>query len=442
MENKSSRINKKQAFEFSFFLYDIEPVIRDFQVRILRQISQIPENNRVNLSVVQDFEWSSNWAEILVASLDGDSRYLYRQEIHLPGNHEPDAIISLFNDENQLIPRSASQLKKEEHVGIVERLKHFKVTHIDHDLVDALYEASNWVIAESITEETCLRQLKTARDTVHRAELYMLMGNDVEAYREFKSITPEERGNPDNTLILVDLIERYDSARAAIKILLRWFLLEIILHPLPFDLVYDLISDRRKIEPSARLRYLRSILIHSDNMSPDELNDHLLLVMPSETTIVPDPVEVDKRLNLFGLNLNSMDLVLDDHESINLYTLMAGIIEQLLHLADLARGSNNEKLAATALERAVLACFTLMNMPETDSNSLIELDSYEYIFAHQVLTDYLDEITEIYEDIRMKSRSSSKFNLIGKLIASLQNLIKKQAVDNILEESDGMPGLP
>ncbi|MGB3977118.1 MAG: hypothetical protein WBM02_04935 [bacterium] len=442
MENKLPRINKKQLFESSYFLFDIEPVVRDLQLRILRWTSQIPENKRVNLPFVQEFEWSSNWAESIVTSLDGDSRYLYRPEIRLSGGHEPEAITSLFHNENQLIPKSASRLKMEELTGIVERLKHYQVTDIDHNLIDALYEACNWVVAESITEENCLRQLKTARDTVHRAELYMMMGKDVEAYREFKSITPEERGNPDNTLILVDLLERYDSARAAIKTLQRWFLLEIILHPLPFDLVYDLLSDRKKIEPSPRMRYLRSILAHSETMSPDELNDHLFLVIPSEMSIIPDPVEVDKRLNMFGLNLNSMDLILDDHEPINLYTLLAGVTDQLLHLADLARNSKNERLAATALERAILACFALMNMPETDSNRLIEPDNYDVVLTHQVLNDYLDEIIEIYDDLCTKSPSGFKYIALDKLIASLKNQIKKQVTDNILEESDGMPGLP
>lgn len=440
MENNLPKINKKQSIEPGFHPPDVESIIRDFQLRILRHASRIPEDTRVCMQLVREFEWSSNWAESLATSLENDSRYLFRPEGHFPRCHEPETLIHLFQNENRLVSASLSQLKEEERAGMVERLKHYRITDIDNDLLNALYEACNWVIAESITEENCLRELETAQDAIHRAELFMMMGNDVEAYREFKNITPEESSNPDNTLILVDLFERYDSARAAIRILRKWFLLEIILHALPFDLVFDILSDRKKMDPSPRLRYLQTILLHSEEMSPDELRDHLILVMPAETTIIPDPADVDKRLKLFGLSLNSMDLVLDENESINLNSLLAGVIDQLLHLADLARGAGNEKLAVKALERAILGCFVLLTMPETDCDDFSGLE--DSLFTHRIVGDYLDDIGEILDDLCVSSPSITQYPWIDRQITTLRNLIKKQAVDSILEEPDGMPGLP
>ncbi len=125
-------------------------------------------------------------------------------------------------------------------------MRHFKITEIDDSLIEAMYEACNWVVVESITEENCRRELQTTQDAVQRAELYMMMGNDVEAYREFKNITPEESSNPDNTLTLVDLVERYENSKSAVRLLRKWFLLEIVLHPLTYDLVSDLLSERKK----------------------------------------------------------------------------------------------------------------------------------------------------------------------------------------------------
>ncbi len=439
MENNLPKLNKQKPVWNGQMFFDMEPIIRSMQKIILRQTTRIPADNHINIRFIKEFEYSSNWAEIMTSWLSNDSRFFRIPHGKLPVHHNPEAIRDLYKIENQLASAPFSQLNGFECRKIVERMKHFKVTDIDDSLLDAIYDAGNWVISESITEENCRRELEMTQDSIQRAELFMIMGNDVQAYREFVNITPEESSNPENALALVNLVERYESPKSAIRILRKWFLLEIILHPLPFDLVFDLLTDRKKVESSPRTRYLQSLLLQSETMSPKDLYNQLLLVIPSNTLIKPNLQDVDRRLKSFGLSLESMDLVLDENESVNICALLGGVTDQLLHLSDLAHRAKKEKLAVKALERAILSCFVLINLPE---NLTACSDALESCTKHMIINDYLNDFHDLMEEFFDDSAISCNHHLIEKQIAALGKLARHKVTDYYQEESDGMPGMP
>lgn len=442
MEKNLPKLNRQRTTGNELKLTDFESIIREYQLKILKRTSHVAADGRVSIRMVREFEWAANWAETLADSLEKDSRYLHTPGLILPGYHNPEAVTDLLSTEDRLSSIGSSQLSEEDCFGVIDRMRHFRVTEIDDNLLNSLYDACNWVVMEAITEENCLKELQTTQDAVQRAELYMMMGNDVEAYREFKNITPEETSNPDNTLSLVDLVERYEGAKSAIRLLRKWFLLEIVLHPFTFDLVADLLSERKKLEPSPRIRYLQSILIHSPEMSEEELREHMLLVLPSDMILNPDPLEIDRRLEMFGLNMQSLDLSLDENEPINTYPLIANITEQLLHYADLARSSNNIKLCLKTLERAILGCFTLLNLQEPLVNDPVACDDPDVFLTHQVIMDYLDDMEDILEEVMFFLDSDIQQQNIISQINALRTLIQKRSAENLQGESNGMPGLP
>ncbi|MCD4655280.1 hypothetical protein K8T06_15265 [bacterium] len=417
-------------------------LIRDMQYRIMRRCSHIPRDGRITIRFIREFEWASNWAETLAADIDSDSTYQTGPGLLLPNVHNPEQILDLYRMDDSLTTTGLSQiLTTDERVKVLERLKHFKLSEVDSSVIDALSEACNWVIMESFTEENCLRELAFAEDSVHRAELFMMMGNDVEAFREFKKITADEISNPENALALVELMERYESPKAALKVLKRWFLLEIVLHPLPFDLVYDLIPNRKTPEPTPRVRYLQSILLHSREMDLTNLHHQLLLVLPQQSTQKPELTDVNNRLRKFGLSMNRLDLILDESTPVNLYTMMSSLSEQLIHTADLARNINNAKLAIKALERAVLANFVIVNLPKPLFSDFLEPMVNDHHLTHHVILDSLDEIEELLEEILVFIGSDIEHYLLSKQISSLRDYIKRLDSANITENSSGMSSM-
>jgi hypothetical protein len=439
MKNDLPKLNKHVTDSSSHTIPDMETIVRHLQKAILRQASRIPSDNHISIRFVKEFEWSSNWAETIASWLGNDSRFYRTSAGKLPDHHNPDAVFDLYKIENRLSSLPFSELTRAECLRVVERMKHFHLADIDDLTLDAMYDASNWVISESITEENCLRELELTHDSIQRAELYMIMGNDVEAYREFKSITAEESSNPENALALVNLVERYDNPKSAIRILRKWFLLEIVLHALPFDLVFDLLTDRKKTEPSPRTRYLQSLLLKSESMTQKELHNHLMLVMPSGINVKPDLKDIDNRLKCFGLSLESMDLVLDENESVNICALLDGVTDQLLHLADLARRAKKEKLATKSLERAILCCFVLMNLPD-DSTACF--DGFQTCAKSMVIDEYLDDLNDLMEELFVPPETTYHHRLIEKQIIALGKLARRKVSDFYQEKSDGMPGVP
>lgn len=421
---------------------EFNEILRNMQVSIMRRSCHIPEDGRVSIQLIREFEWASNWAETLVDSLEGDSIYPDIASVPGMGDHHIDQILAVYDEENALSSVGMNQtLTPAERFRIADRLRHYTVTAIDHAVLDAIFDACNWVIVESITEENCLKELASAQDAVQRAELYMLMGNDVEAYREFIKISQEEISNPENALALVNLVERYENPKAALKILRRWFLLEIVLHALPFDLVCDLIPDRKKKDPSARVRYLQSILLHSGTMTDDELMQHMWLVLPHQSVLKPDLDDVERRLKWFGLSMDRLDLMLDDDVPVNLFTMMSSLMEQLVHMAELAKSIENPKLGISALERAVLMGFVMIQLPEPVVDDSFEQMISDLNLTSQIVLDTLEEIEEVLEDLVTFSDADLQSQFLVKQIEALRRLLKQKQGAGVMGKSDGVSGL-
>ncbi|HPQ41284.1 MAG TPA: hypothetical protein PLV45_13005 [bacterium] len=417
-------------------------LLREVQFRIMRRSCRIPEDGRISVQLIREYEWSANWADVLINELEGDSVYPSDSGLPLPELHSPEEIILRYHADNQLaIADSGQSLAMDERIRIVDRMRHYRLECIDHSFLDAVFDACNWVVVESITEENCLKELASAEDSVQRAELYMMMGNDVEAYREFRKISQEEISNPENALALVSLVERYETSKAALKILKRWFLLEIVLHPLPFDLVSDLIHDRKKSEISPRIRYLQSILLNAHTMTQDELNRHLVLVLPRKALHVPELADVNRRLKWFGLSMDRLNLMLDDTMPINLCTMMATLTDQLVHFADLAKNTNNVRLAVKALERAVLSNFLVLNLPNPLPEEAFDSEDQDLGMTRQMVLDNLDDIEDLLDDVLSFVDADGKFTVLIREIEALRRLITHQKTAGMLKDSDGMPGM-
>jgi len=442
MEKNWADIKKVTPIYNDFDFSSAADPAKDIQNLIMRQSTHIPEDGRINIRFIKDYEWAANWAESLLLSFE-DSTYQTNSGFLLPTQHESDEIRSLYElDDNLATTGLTPVLTMDERLKVSERLKHFKLSVIDNSLIEALSEACNWIILEAFTKENCLRELEMAENSVHRAELFMMMGNDVEAYREFKKISPEEFSNPENALTLVDLIERYENTKSALKVLKRWFLLEIVLHPIPFDLVYDLIPDKKILEPSPRVRYLKSLLLHSREMDLNDLNRQLFLVLPNKSTQKPELADVNNRLKKFGLSMDQLDLVLDESTPVNLFTMMTGLSEQLIHTADLARSLNDFKLAIKALERAVLANFIIINLPKPIYSDALEPISTDNQFTNRVILDSLSEIEEQMEELLFFSDLEIEYHLLRKQIECLRSYIERLGTSNIMENSNGMSSMP
>lgn len=442
MKNNNPRSNSNKSLDDPSSTDGAVDQLRDVQLRIMRRSCRIPGDGRVNVQLIREFEWSANWADVLINALDGDSVYPSDSGIILPHLHDPESIVQKYNTDNHLTATDTSQvLAADERLRVVDRLRHYSVNQIDGALLDAVFEACNWVVVESITEENCLRELAGTEDAVQRAELFMLMGNDVEAYREFRKISREEVSNPENALALVNLVERYESSKAAMKILKRWFVLEIVLHALPFDLVCDVIADRKKKGPSPRVRYLQSILFNAEKMDRDELKRHLVLVMPRKSTHIPNLGDVDRRLKWFGLSMDRLNLMLDDSIPINLHTMMTTLTDQLIHIADLAKNTNNVRLAIQALERAVLANFVLLHLPDPSADDTFSGTFEDAGLTLQMALDNLDDIEDMTDEILTFIDSDVKYNALIREIQALRGLIQKLNAARTMKESDGMPGM-
>lgn len=445
MEKHGSKTDRSFPFQSDPGIEVASDQVKELQRRILKRTAQIPDDNRITIKFVREFELAGNWAEVLSSELENDSVYRSGPGSMLPGNHNPEQILQLYRKENTLSQCDESQmLSQSDKQRVSERLRHYRLKAVDSAIIDVMYDACNWVVIDAITEENCLRELAKAQDSVQRAELLMMMGRDVEAFREFSQISPEEINNPENALALVELVERYESPKSALKILKRWFLLEIVLHSLPFDLVGDLISDRKQLELSPRVRYLQSILLHTHEMKLHEITQQLTLVLPDQTEVIPELTDVNLRLKRFGLSMKRLDLMLDEGMPVNLFTLMSNLTDQLIHAAELARHVNNSKFAVQALERAVLSCFVLLNLPESSPDAFMEFFDHidEQQLTGQMVLETLDDIEELLEEILIFIDSDIQHHMLGVQIAALRRYIKRLNNSSQIGNSDGLSSMP
>ncbi len=90
MEKNLPKNNRLRTTGNDVRLTDFETITRDYQLRILKRTSHIPEDGRVCIRFVREFEFSANWAETLASSLENDSRYVNRPNQTLPNCHNPE----------------------------------------------------------------------------------------------------------------------------------------------------------------------------------------------------------------------------------------------------------------------------------------------------------------------------------------------------------------
>ncbi len=313
--------------------------------------------------------------------------------------------------QEKLIPRPVSYIPGIELVSeVVNALKEFTFDDIDESVVLAIDEACETAWQQNELEQRCLSELEDTHDSVQRAKLYLEMGRDEEAQRAFKQITRDEIRNPENALDLVDLIERYQGKGHAIHALKRWFLFEIVLHPIIFDLVSDLLLSGRHFKNNVRIDHLQSILMFARQLPIEKIREEMILALPQQFTFFANTDDVDQRLKVLGVNLQNMDIELDITEEICFYSLLTDIGTQLYRLAELASQSNREMLALLTIERSILADLLITFLPERPQDIEHVLGYGSYNTRYEWVVENLQELSNLLEQIKPKTKPERKLH--------------------------------
>jgi hypothetical protein len=397
-------------------------------VGLMQKALTPPLPNHVNYDLVHLFFRVCELSSVCDQIIYDDSTYRMIDGERLPQIMPIELVLENLKEQEMLKPTHMI-VGVEDIPGIVKELESIEINGVDEHLMLMLDDASENVLNRKETLERCAIQLEETDDSVQRAMIFLEMGQDDDALREFQKITPDEILNPDNALDLVELTEKFQTKIAALRVLKRWFVLGIVLHPLTFDLLADILFPGLLLSSSIRIDHLRGILNRCEIDSIETIRRNMILALPAQTNFIIDKAEVEQRLKLMGTNLRELNLSFEESEELCLYTLLTDLCAQLNRLASLAKDTNNRKLALNAVERCILASLILFFLPprQQDIQKVIGYGSYN--ICHEWIIENLLELLTIYEDILPQNHSertlSSRLQFQFESVRALADKIAK-----------------
>ena len=371
-------------------------------IALLRQALKDNDSYEITPGFVQQFLQVCDLAAVCEQQINGDSTYRFFDTSDLPPVIPREELLTLLGQLNE--PRPLHLIPGVSDIAAVAAdLKDYEWTGINEDLVIALDAACENVWPRREVAERCTTPLQDTDDAIQRASIYLEMGRESDAFAEFQKISKEEIANPENALDLVELVERYQSKAAALTILKRWFVSEIILHPVAFDLFADVILGNQTVRPSVRIAFLRETLENARFEPFDSIRERMQIALPSRIDFPIDRQSIDERLAALMLTAQDLAINLEDYEDtdrIDFYEYLMAICEQTHHLAILSLQTGNRKMALNIIERLVLACFILIALPERIGD-LNQVPGYGmYNAMHESMVGFLRDHFDVLETLK------------------------------------------
>jgi hypothetical protein len=364
---------------------------------------------KINQSIVRTFIQVCHVASHLERMTHSDSIYA-AQSSKLPMALPGEMILTKLQ-EMMTLPLAKNIPGMDDIPAVTQKLSKKQVTDIDKSFVLDLDEACDQIWNVRETEQRCERQLQETEDALQRASLLLEMGRESDALREFQRITPDEIRNHENTLDLVELIERFQGKNAALRTLKQWFICEICLHPLVFDLVADILFPGLRLKKSSRINYLKDILFNKRMLPLNKLKSLMVLLCPCETHFIPDRADVETRIGMFGITPDSIDFPYSEKDSICFYSLLTNVCAQLNHLANLSFQLDHRISALMAVDRSILGSLLLLFLPSRPEDIQHVTGFGSYNLCHEWVVENLREshlIMELLIPRRVQERNFRK----------------------------------
>lgn len=395
-------------------------------ISYLQQALTGRDSYEITPEFVQLFLQVCDLAATCEQQVNGDSTYRFFDASDLPPVIPREDLLQILTQLNE--PRPLNTIPGvSDVVAVAADLKDFEWTGINEDLVIALDAACENVWQRREVEERCTTQLEDTDDAIQRATIYLEMGREADAFSEFQKISKEEIANPENALDLVDLVERYQSKPAALTILKRWFLSEIILHPIAFDLFADVLMSNLMLRPSVRISYLREMLENARFEPFEAIRERIQIAMPALIDFPVDRAEIDERLGILMLTAQDLAINPDDYEendTIDFYEYLMSLCEQAHHLAVLALQTGNRKMALNVIERLVLSCLVLVALPERIGD-LNQVPGYGmYNSMHESIVGFLRDHFDVLETLKPeKYFELARFDRMHQQFVSIRGIL-------------------
>ncbi|MBN1550617.1 hypothetical protein JW979_04070 [bacterium] len=398
------------------------------QLKIVKSLLKLaigkPYKVDITPSFLKLFLQTCDISNIFEHIIHADSTYNAESYPHANNTLPNDALMELLNDHDK--PTPVNNLPGIDDVeDVAELLKGMTKRVISESLIvdiDSAWETT-WQRIE--TETRCCEQLEETSDAIQRAALFLEMGKEKEAYNEYQKISSEELHNPDNMLDLVELTERFQSKSAAMQILRRWFILQIVVHPLTYELIADILLPGTSNKNSIRRDFLTSILVQPESIDLNELYEKMTLIIPAETQVPLDFPEIEIRLQKLGIKYLDLNDFFSEDDSVCFYALLTNICSQLNHLATLAFQTDHRLTALLAIERCILCSLVLLCLPprSEDIHHVVGFGSYNV--CHEWIVENIQEAVVMLDMIDIKSSFElSTYRRICQMFDALQNILK------------------
>ena len=372
------------------------------QLKMVTSLLKLAMNDqlpvKLNANLVRMFIQVCHMSSFLERMLHADSTYsAYPPELPmaLPEGMVLETLQDLMN------PSPTDQLPGVDDIpAVLQRLSQQTVETIDDNFVLNMDEACDQIWNLRETEKRCEQQLEETHDSLQRAALLLEMGRENESYREFQKISQEDIRNNGNTLDLVDLVERFQGKNAALRALKQWFISEICLHPITFDLVADILFPGLRMSKSKRVDFLKNILFNARDLPLEKLRDTMTLMLPSQQEFVLDRSEVESRTRIFGINPQIVDILCEDTEPVCFYNLMTNICSQLNRLANLMLQIDHRISALMAVDRCIIGSLILLFLPPRSEDIQHVIGFGSYNLCHEWIVENLRESHLIVDTLK------------------------------------------
>ncbi|MBN1356608.1 hypothetical protein JXA40_10145 [bacterium] len=409
--DKSDNQNRREV-QFDWPVIDEPERAREaVQLTIVTSLMKLALSDRLpvklNADIVRTFMQVCHMASFFERMIHADSAYAgYSAQI--PMTLPSDMVIDAMREMMKL-PATLELPGIDTIPAVLQRLNNLSIKTVDKNLVLNLDEACDQIYSLRETEKRCERQLDETHDSLQRAALLLEMGRESEAYTEFQQISQEDIRNNGNTLDLVDLIERFKGKAPALRALKQWFIFEISLHPVTFDLVADILFPGLRLDKAKRVEFLKRILFSERVRELEDLKNLMTLVLPFQDEFIPDKAEVETRMQKFGLQFQNMDFMPEDGEPICFYSLLTNICSQLNRLANLLLQADHRISALMAIDRCIIASLVLLFLPPRLEDIQVVMGFGSYNLCHEWIVENLRESQTILDTLRPRRLHERNF---------------------------------